>query len=135
MDTEQPQRPTASLQPHPAASTVPAMDAREYESFRADIASRGVLTPLEITAQGVVLDGHQRLRAATEVGLETVPVTIVNPADEIEYMLLAALRRRQLTASQRAALIVELDHLDDHRDQARARSRAHLRRGTQAPEV
>jgi|SRR5579859_3930036 len=128
-------RPTTGLRPHPAAHTVPAMDDKEYETFRADIANRGIQTPLETTGNGVVLDGHQRLRAAIELAIETVPTTIVKPADEVEYMLLAALRRRQLTPSQRAALIVELDQLHDRRQQARQRSNRNLRRGHTTPEA
>ncbi len=98
------------------------MAVDEYRAFLADIAARGIQTPLKITSDGTVLDGHQRLGAATELVIATVPVMVVDPPDQVEYMLLAALRRRQLTASQRAALIVDLDHLTQRRDQAQARS-------------
>ncbi len=127
-------RPTDTLRPHPNSDAVPGMSAQEYETFVADITARGIQTPLKITTDGIVLDGHQRLKAANELAIATLPVTIVDPPDQLEYMLLAALRRRQLTASQRAALIVELDQLTARREQAQARSQANLRRGTKAPE-
>ncbi len=113
---------------------MPAMSADEYRAFLADITARGIRTPLEITPAGAILDGHQRLKAAVEIELESVPVTIVEAEDEVEYMLLAALRRRQLTASQRAALAVELSQLDERRQQARTRSLANLKRGQDKPE-
>jgi hypothetical protein len=47
--------------------------------------------PLEITAAGVVMDGHGRLRAARELGLSELEVRVVEPADELEHILRAAL--------------------------------------------
>ncbi len=105
----EPTRSPASLQPHPEADAVPLMDEREYEAFRADIAAEGIHVPIEITREDLVLDGRQRLRAAIELGLMHVPVRVVAVGDELEYMLTAALLRRQLSPSQRAALVVELE--------------------------
>ncbi|MDX6413667.1 MAG: hypothetical protein QOH23_1077, partial [Gaiellaceae bacterium] len=85
------------------------MQPDEYAAFLADIAERGILVPLEISEEGKVLDGRHRLQAARELGIDTVPVRIVAPADEHEHVLLAALQRRHLSASQKAALAVELD--------------------------
>jgi N6-adenosine-specific RNA methylase IME4 len=85
------------------------MTKAEFEGFSADIHQRGLLVPLEVTNSGIVLDGRHRLRAAVELGLETVPIRLVSATDEHEYVLLAALQRRHLTASQKAALAVELD--------------------------
>ena len=128
-------RPTRDLQPHPQAARVPAMVADEYQAFLLDIAARGLHTPLELTPAGIVLDGHHRLKAAIELGVATVPVTIRQPEDELEYMLWAALRRRQLSPSQRAALAVELDQVRHAREQARSRSQANLKHGASLPEV
>jgi N6-adenosine-specific RNA methylase IME4 len=121
------QRLQSALRPHPRADLIPAIGRREFAAFRGDIADRGIQVPLEITRESVILDGHLRLRAAIDLGLESVPVRLVAPADEVEYLLLAALERRQLTASQRAALAVELDQYRQTREQARARSRANLK--------
>src|SRR5205085_4865085 len=81
-------RRTSGLQPHPDSGLVPGMARDEYQAFLADIAARGIQTPLAITQGDIVLDGHQRLRAAIELGHDTVPVTLVEADDEIEYMLL-----------------------------------------------
>jgi hypothetical protein len=56
-----------------------------------------------------------------------VPVRVVAPAHEVAYMLLAALRRRQLSPSQRAALALELDEIEQASKQGRARQLANLR--------
>ena len=57
-------RPVASLQPHPRACELPRLTDNEYLTLRDDIACRGVQVPLEVTADGTVLAGHARLRAA-----------------------------------------------------------------------
>src|SRR3954447_21296737 len=120
-------RPLALLRPHEHEQLVPTLDGHEYLAFRADVERRGLLTPLEVTAAGVVLDGRQRLRAASELGLVEVPVVLVAPEDEVEHVILAALQRRHLSASQRAALAVELDRYQQLRDDAGERQRANLR--------
>jgi N6-adenosine-specific RNA methylase IME4 len=103
------------------------MSVEEADALREDIAARGIQVPLEITATGVVLDGRMRHRAALELALENVPVRVVEPPDELEYMLLAALRRSHLKPSQRAALALELGEYQQRRTQAEARRKANLR--------
>jgi N6-adenosine-specific RNA methylase IME4 len=122
-------RPLANISPHPQASEVPAPPECDYQALRASIEACGVLVPLDITAAGVILDGHQRLRAAQELLLPKLPVRIVAPDDELIYMLRVALLRRQLTASQRAALGLELLDYEQRKQQALSRSRRNLSRG------
>jgi N6-adenosine-specific RNA methylase IME4 len=125
------QRPVAELQPHPQAAEVPPLGENEYEALRVDIDGRGVLAPVEVTAGGVVLDGRARLRAARELGHKKISVHVVTPEDELEYILRAALNRRHLDPSQRAALALKLVPYEDLRAQARERQRANLRRGAE----
>src|SRR5215831_10077808 len=95
--------PARELRLHAQAHLVPSMAAEDYRAFSADIAEYGIQVALEISAEKVVLDGRERLRAAHELEIELVPVRIVTPEDEVEHMLRAALNRRHLSASQRAA--------------------------------
>jgi len=103
------------------------MSKAEFAAFSADVAKRGILQPLEITSAGVVLDGRHRLRAACEHGITSLPVRVVAPADPVEHMLRAALQRRHLSASQKAALALELDICQQQRSQADRRRRANLK--------
>ncbi len=103
------------------------MDATRFRALLADIAERGILVPLEITAEGVVLDGHQRLRAARELGHTHAPVRVVAPHDEVEHMLLAALQRRDLNPGQRGALGFKLLDYQRLREEAKQRQRANLK--------
>jgi N6-adenosine-specific RNA methylase IME4 len=127
--------PFAELRLHPRAELVPRMDGRGFAEFQADIARRGILVPLEITASKIVLDGKERLRAAEALGISQVPVRVVAPDDEVEYILLCALERRQLSASQRAAVAVELAGYRQLRADAETRRLANLRQSTEVADL
>jgi N6-adenosine-specific RNA methylase IME4 len=106
------------------------MTVLEAKALEADIAERGIQVPLEITEAGVVLDGRHRHRAALALGFEAVPVRVVDPPDQIEYMLLAAIQRRHLSESQRAATALKLHDYQERRARAEARKQANLRNGS-----
>jgi hypothetical protein len=87
---------------------IPFLDMRpsEWQDFYADIAMRGIKVPLEILADGTVVDGRHRLRAAIELGMKEVPVMdapLGSDTPEV-YMLKAAILRRHLTDDQRACI-------------------------------
>jgi N6-adenosine-specific RNA methylase IME4 len=98
-----------ALTPHPLASRLPAMTDTERAALRADITSHGITTPIEATPDGVILDGHARWRVARELGRAGVPVRTVDPDDHAAFILTRAVGRKNLSASQRAALAVECD--------------------------
>jgi N6-adenosine-specific RNA methylase IME4 len=127
--------PLGELRLHPQAELVPRMDARSFAEFQADIARRGLLVPLEITAANVILDGKERLRAAEALGLSEIPVRVFAPEDEVEHILLCALQRRALSASQRAALAVELGSYRQLRAGAETRRLGNLRQHTEVAEL
>ena len=100
--------PPSELRQHPDAHLVPDMRPSEWRDFYADIAFRGITVPLEILADGTVLDGRHRLRAALELSLPRVPVidAMLGEDDSATYMIKAAVLRRHLTDAQRAAMSV-----------------------------
>ncbi len=107
-------RNSEQLRDHPRAALVPAPTPGEYRELLADIERRGIVTPLELNGDDVVLDGHQRLKAARELGIASVPVSYVAPHNELEHMLLAA-------------LVVELAQVQQRGLEARERRLANLR--------
>lgn len=98
---------TDELSPHPLAGRLPAITEHERAALRRDIATHGMLTPIEATPDRVILDGHARWQVATDLGLAGVPVRTVDPDDQAAFILTRAVARKNLTASQRAALAVE----------------------------
>ena len=108
------------------------MNGSERAALASDIAGRGIQTPLEVTPLGVVLDGHQRLAIAAELGITHVPARTVAPVDEAAHILRCAMSRRHLTESQRAALAVECTEYQTSCADGRVRKLANLR---QSPDV
>ena len=88
------------LSPHPlnAALYGDTCDAEFVES----LASKGILTPLLITAENVIVSGHRRYYAALRLGMAHVPVVISDITDEleIEEALIEANRQRVKTNEQ-----------------------------------
>jgi len=117
------------LRPHQHPQ-LPQLDAKARASLLDDIRTRGIVEPLEIASDGRVLNGRERLAAAAELGIEQLPVRIVQPEDEVEYIILAALKRRHLTPSQRAALALELDVYKELAAEAQLRKHSNLRQYT-----
>jgi len=116
-----------ALTPHPLASRLPAMTDTERAALRADITSHGITTPIEATFDGVILDGHARWRVARELGRAGVPVRTVDPDDHAAFILTRAVGRKNLSASQRAALAVECAQYQREIAAGRERRLANLR--------
>lgn len=115
----------SDLHPHPNAGHVPQMDPDEYNALVEDIAARGIVVPLDVLADGTILDGRHRWLAAGVLNLETVPARTVAPPDPYRYMILAALRRRDLTKSQKAMLALRLDEYGAAKVAAKERQAGH----------
>lgn len=94
------------------------LEGEEYDRLKADIKERGILVPLIARKDGTLFAGHNRHRAAIEIGLSTVPVQYIEdtltPEQEREFVVKDNLFRRQLTATERASLLFELypDEMD-----------------------
>lgn len=93
---------------HKAATALPDMTAEEFAALKADIETNGLLCPVE-RYEGAVIDGRHRLKACKELGIEPEFVDVdlcgQSPASYV-WSLNGA--RRHLTASQRAAVAVDM---------------------------
>ena len=97
------------------APVLPALPPDEYAQLLDSIRQRGVLQPLLITANHVLIDGHERWKAICELGLSRYPIRIIGNLSEPERVELAIrvnLERRHLSVAQRrelAALLLRAD--------------------------
>ena len=91
-------RPVASLRPNPL-NPRGDVGGSGLEELAASIDAQGVLQPLLVTPDGVVVAGHRRLAAARMAGLDEVPVVLreLDPVQQQEIMLVENLQRRTLT--------------------------------------
>jgi ParB-like chromosome segregation protein Spo0J len=104
---------------------------KEHARLVEDIRTHGVLQPIEITDDGMIIDGHERVRAARAIGLTEIPVRVRDDlADQtaIDYRHAEAnLNRRQLDPLDRARLAVHLFQLENGRKKIRGIEQDELR--------
>ncbi len=91
------------LRSHPRALEIYGSLHEEEDSLLESVRAQGILTPLLITADGLVIAGNERLRVARELGIQEVPVIVVDLCDpnEIEETLINSNVARQKTNEQR----------------------------------
>jgi hypothetical protein len=97
-------------QVHPVAQLFPMLDRGELAELAESIRQNGLLTPIRIDPNGVLLDGRNRLRACEMAGVEP-RFEVYNGDDPVEFILAANIDRRHLTAGQ-CALIIALVYPD-----------------------
>lgn len=94
----------------------PELTADEYAALKADIAERGVLVPIEIDESGVILDGHHRVKAWTELKREGVKVgdypriirAGMSEEQKRNHVRALNLLRRHLDKDRRDAVIADM---------------------------
>ena len=88
---------------------MPPLSSEEYQELHDDIKVNGVLEPIHVDEEGVVIDGHHRSKIANELGIPC-PVITHDDLDDAGKRSLAFtlnLKRRHLNREQRRALIAE----------------------------
>ena len=108
------------LKTHPVSLAIygdEPVDSQLQES----IAARGVLVPLTIKADGTIISGHRRRKAAIACNLQAVPVVVVSFANELDERLaiIDHNRQRQKTVSQRMREAEELEAIERERAKKR----------------
>lgn len=100
------------LEIHPAANLFPLMTDEEYQNLKNDIAQHGQREPIMIW-QGKIIDGRNRYRACTDLGLNPVIREWDGSGDVVQYVLSLNLHRRHLDASQRALVAARVANLNN----------------------
>jgi ParB/RepB/Spo0J family partition protein len=96
-------RPIATLRPNPL-NPRDELHTAGLEELADSIRAQGVLQPLLVTPDGVVVAGHRRLAAARLAGLSDVPV-VVRDLDRVhqqEIILVENLQRQDLSSVEEA---------------------------------
>lgn len=87
---------------HPYADKYPLMSDDELDELAESIATVGLLHPIVITPDGLILDGRNRLEACNRAGIE--PSTEVYEGDDLDlYVVACNSGRRHMSPSARAA--------------------------------
>ncbi len=96
------------LEAHEGCHLFPMMTEDEYTGLLADMRVNGQREPI-LLHEGRIVDGRNRYRACTELGIEPFYTDWQGNGSVIDLVVSLNLHRRHLTASQRAALAVELE--------------------------
>lgn len=103
---------------------MPALSVEQFAALRDDIAENGIRVPVVVDQHGRVLDGHNRMAIATELGIECPTITQTVSDDDEAWSVAVTLNcaRRHLTSEQKRAIIAEeLLRCPDDSDRAIAR--------------
>ncbi len=102
-------RSITSLQEHPLNSKAfDDLSDESFQSLKADIEARGLDHPIDILPNGLIIAGHQRVRACRELGHEKIRCRVrhdladASTADIATAMINDNVRRRQLSPLQEA---------------------------------
>lgn len=100
------------IQFHPACEAFPLMEGSSFDSLVADVRAHGLLNPITLHRNGVVLDGRNRLRACTAARVEPHFVTFPGTdAEIVPFVIAQNVKRRHLDESQRAMVAAKLANL------------------------
>jgi 16S rRNA G966 N2-methylase RsmD len=92
---------------HPAANLFPMISSDEFDDLVNDIKTNGLIEPLWLTVDGQLLDGRNRAAACRESGVEP-RFRVYEGNDPISFVVSLNLKRRHLTAGQKAMLALEV---------------------------
>jgi hypothetical protein len=81
---------------NPIYDNVPEFSNWGYSSILTEIAVYGVIKPIVITSENVVIDGNKRLQASRELKLDKVPIQVYNQQEEFSNLLTKEIRPSSL---------------------------------------
>jgi ParB-like chromosome segregation protein Spo0J len=109
----------ANLRPHPLQDVIYGdLSPSEFAALKQDIQHHGIRQPVEVTKDGVLVDGKHRVRALRELGIEEVDAIIVEAENEEaieERFVTANLLRRQSDPVTKARAIQQLAKIESRR--------------------
>lgn len=95
----------------PQSEVCLALEPEEYAALKEDIKTRGLITPLCITKDNVVLAGHHRFRIAKELDFPSVPCVVVDPDPwhgPTAFAISENLLHRSMTPDKKALMLAAL---------------------------
>lgn len=101
---------------------LPKPSKQEYEALKESIKNEGLLKPIDINKEGVILDGHNRFHVCLELGIKpkhNPPLSFSDKLAEKKYVIVTNLQRRHLNDFQKVELTVPL--LEIERELAKQR--------------
>lgn len=95
---------------HPLADLFPLLTDATFKALVADIRENGLREPI-ILHEGRILDGRNRYRACTEVGIEPITKAWDQRGTALAFVVSKNLHRRHLDESQRAMVTAKIANM------------------------
>lgn len=113
---------TRLLVRHDYRELVPRLSAEDYDNLEESMKKEGQLIPITVNQKGEILDGHTRFEICNK--LKLLPIKFVvkqfeNSEDEMRFVIMTNLARRQLTKLQKIELAWPLYELEKKRAEER----------------
>ena len=121
------ERTSMTLEFHPIADEFPLLKNKDFDELIEDIRAKGLQEPV-VLFEGKILDGRNRYLACIRTGV-LARFREYEGDDPIGFVTSVNLRRRHLTAGQRAAIAVNLANLTRGGVSAAGRFSENLRGG------
>ncbi len=89
-------------------------DLGDLTSLKHSLDQHGLLSPIVITSDNVLVAGHRRLEAAKQLGWNTIAVRIIDQADEsdqLEMEIEENTQRKNLSTDELAEAYLRLDKI------------------------
>jgi hypothetical protein len=114
------------IEPHPAALIFPTVVGAEFDAFVEDVRQNGQREPGKVDVKtGLLLDGLTRQRACEALGVPFRADDVdLNGDDPVAYVVSLNVKRRNLSASQRAVVAAEASRFSTQFDNAERRQLA-----------
>src|SRR5690349_6175265 len=111
---------------HPVAALFPLMEGEDFAALVEDIRENGLLEPIW-THDGQIIDGRNRYRACEAAGVKPHFRQWDGTGSLVAFVVSLNLKRRHLTAAQRAMVAVDLLPLLEAEAKQRQGTRTDLR--------
>ena len=93
---------------HEAADLFPLIEGQEFKDLVESIRRNGLHEPIEVTADGKLLDGRNRFRACLLADVAPRFITFRGPGTAFKRVVVRNLHRRHLTTSQRSMIAARI---------------------------
>lgn len=100
------------------------LSKKEYADLRLSIKIHGLLVPIAVNQNGIILDGHNRYQICQELGIKPVVIRKEFPSKTAEklFVIESNLKRRHLTDIEKVELGMQLEPLEAELAKERAQT-------------
>jgi ParB-like chromosome segregation protein Spo0J len=108
---ENTQRENISLEFHPVAAIFPMMDEVSLSELTEDISKNGLLEPIWLDKDGLIIDGRNRYLACKKSGIDPTYRTYEGAGSLVSFVVSLNLKRRHLNPLQKSIIAVDIEKL------------------------